>query len=247
MMDLEVQEALSLADVVLPSLDAVSPDIFQKVDQSDQSIKIENIISGLIDFRKHYPKVQLWLEILMVKGVNDDFDEIQRLKEVIALIQPHQVNVGTVTRPPAYAQTEPISESRLLEIQNFLWPESILPSFAESHRLLSEDECEGASVGGGFSHRGFLWGSPSPVDGAPPFDGRCLPLDELQVLKEDKAITFQRVLDTLKRRPCPFEELKLSAKGISEESFKNQLDLWITQGLIREVKKENKTFLIYCF
>ncbi|MBI1884179.1 MAG: radical SAM protein [Chlamydiae bacterium] len=135
----DVQKDLALADIVLPSLDAVSPEVFKKVDQPCSGIEVESIISGMIDFRQKYAEIQFWLEILMVSGVNDSPEEIHLLKKVIDRIKPHQVHVGTVTRPPAYPEAKPLSQERLREIQafivpsgqQFLWPVSLFSDAQE--------------------------------------------------------------------------------------------------------------------
>jgi wyosine [tRNA(Phe)-imidazoG37] synthetase (radical SAM superfamily) len=75
----EVREDLLQADVVLPSLDAVSPEIFMKINRSHKKLSIERVIEGMIEFRKIY-KGQIWLEILFCKGVNDTSEELQKMK-----------------------------------------------------------------------------------------------------------------------------------------------------------------------
>jgi wyosine [tRNA(Phe)-imidazoG37] synthetase (radical SAM superfamily) len=49
-----VREDLSEADVVLPSLDAITPALFEYINRPHPSLGIEDIISGLIQFRKQY-------------------------------------------------------------------------------------------------------------------------------------------------------------------------------------------------
>ena len=66
----KVRRDLSEADVVLPSLDAVTPAFFEYINRPHTSLRIEGIISGLIQFRKQY-RGQIWLEILFCRGVND--------------------------------------------------------------------------------------------------------------------------------------------------------------------------------
>jgi len=66
----EVRSDLSEADLVLPSLDAITPALFEYINRPALSLKIEEIISGLIQFRKQY-RGQIWLEVLFCRGVND--------------------------------------------------------------------------------------------------------------------------------------------------------------------------------
>lgn len=118
--DPQVREALSHADMVLPSLDAAGQRIYEKVDQPLSGYAIDEIISGMIAFRRDYPHVLFRLEVLIVEGVNDGDDEIPRIRSAIETIQPHSVDVCTVTRPPAYTGVRPVDPVRLERIRTVL-------------------------------------------------------------------------------------------------------------------------------
>lgn len=115
----DVRYDLLAADVVLPSLDAVSKDVFEKIDRPHPQLRIESIIDGLIAFRTEY-KGQIWLEIMLAKGYNDHDEEIQKLKEVLVQIRPDKIQLNTVIRPPSEKGVEPVSSSRMKEIQAIL-------------------------------------------------------------------------------------------------------------------------------
>jgi wyosine [tRNA(Phe)-imidazoG37] synthetase (radical SAM superfamily) len=66
----DVKEALLRADVILPSLDTVSPSLFTSLNRPHPALNVKKIIQGLIDFRKLFTG-QIWLEILFCRGVND--------------------------------------------------------------------------------------------------------------------------------------------------------------------------------
>lgn len=126
----EVQQALALADIVLPSLDAATPDVFQKIDHPLPWLGIDSIVLGMIEFREKHPNVKFWLEILFIEGVNDGETHLQCLKKTIDLIRPHHVHIVTATRPVAYPEAQPVSQEKLREIRQYLWPypEPHLPS-----------------------------------------------------------------------------------------------------------------------
>ncbi|MCX6076556.1 MAG: radical SAM protein [Campylobacterales bacterium] len=88
-------------DQVKLSLDAISSDIFKKIDRPHESIKIENIVQKVQEFSKAY-KGKLFIEILFVHGLNDTKEEVQKLNEVLLNIQCARVDLGTIDRPPAY-------------------------------------------------------------------------------------------------------------------------------------------------
>jgi wyosine [tRNA(Phe)-imidazoG37] synthetase (radical SAM superfamily) len=115
----EVRRDLSEADVVLPSLDAITPALFEYINRLHPSLRIEEIISGLIQFRKQY-RGQIWLEVVFCRGINDDKEEIERLKGVIERIQPDRVQLNTPVRPPAEEFAYPLTTTQLEEIRKKL-------------------------------------------------------------------------------------------------------------------------------
>lgn len=115
----EVRMDLSEADVVLPSLDAITPTLFEYINRPHPSLRIEEIISGLIQFRKQY-QGQIWLEILFCRGVNDGKEEIKKLKEVIDKIEPDRIQLNTTVRPPAEEFSYPLTTTQLEEIRKKL-------------------------------------------------------------------------------------------------------------------------------
>lgn len=115
----DVRYDLLAADVVLPSLDAVSQDVFEKVDRSHPQLRIDTIIQGLIEFRDEY-KGQIWLEIMLVKGYNDRDEDIRRIQDVLSRFRPDKIQLNTVVRPPSVQGVQPISTSRMKEIQTIL-------------------------------------------------------------------------------------------------------------------------------
>ena len=116
--DEEVQQDLLRADVVLPSMDAVSPDVFSKINRPQESFSAEKVIRGLIDFRKIY-QGQIWLEILFCKGLNDGRDELQKMKEAVEEIHPDLIHLNTVVRPPSEGWAGPLNQEELEEIKVF--------------------------------------------------------------------------------------------------------------------------------
>jgi len=113
----EVRNELLAADLVLPSLDAVTPFIFEAINRPHPSLRVGDIISGLVQFRKQFRR-QIWLEILFCRGVNDDKEEIGKLKEAVEKIQPDRVQLNTAARPPAEDFAFPLTLTQLEEIKN---------------------------------------------------------------------------------------------------------------------------------
>ena len=88
-------------DQVKLSLDAVSRDVFRKIDRPHESIDITQIIQKVIKFAQEYTG-KLFIEILFVHELNNTKEEIQKLNDVLLSIKATRVDIGTIDRPPAY-------------------------------------------------------------------------------------------------------------------------------------------------
>jgi wyosine [tRNA(Phe)-imidazoG37] synthetase (radical SAM superfamily) len=132
----EVREALLAADVVMPSLDAVTPAVFQTINRPLPSLEIEQIIQGLEQFRQEY-RGQIWLEILLCRGVNDSAEEIERMQEAIRIIRPDKVQLNTVVRPGVEDYAAALTPDRMAEIKKALGADTeIIAEFAgDRHRM----------------------------------------------------------------------------------------------------------------
>ncbi len=113
--DDEVREALQPADIVVPSLDAVRAESFSKVDRPARGLTVEAIINGLRDFSRAY-RGRLWLEILLVRDINDADADIDALLPVLTTLRLDRIQLNTVVRPPADPGARPVAEARLAEI-----------------------------------------------------------------------------------------------------------------------------------
>jgi wyosine [tRNA(Phe)-imidazoG37] synthetase (radical SAM superfamily) len=135
----EVRQALRAADVVMPSLDAVTPSVFQTVNRPLPFLAFEQIIEGLAAFRKEY-KGRIWLEILLCRGVNDSGEEIERMQEAIRIIRPDKVQLNTVVRPGVEDYAAALSPGRMEEIKEALGADAeIIAEFAgDRHRMPQE-------------------------------------------------------------------------------------------------------------
>lgn len=112
-----VQKELLKADVVLPTLCTTAQKIFERINRPFHDIKITDIITGMISFRKIYEN-KIWLEIMLVKGINDSVSEIQALKEVVNKIQPDKIHLNTVVRPPSEKHALPLSYEELEKVRS---------------------------------------------------------------------------------------------------------------------------------
>ena len=109
-----VSRACLLFDKVKFSLDAVSGDVFKKIDRPVKGVDLEKILSGIYAFSADFTG-ELYAEILFVKGVNDDLEEVKKMAKFLSLMRLKRLDIGTIDRPPAY-RVDGISKEKLEEI-----------------------------------------------------------------------------------------------------------------------------------
>jgi wyosine [tRNA(Phe)-imidazoG37] synthetase (radical SAM superfamily) len=96
----EVLKDIEKIDLVLPSLDAVSKSVFEKLNKPFKSLSSELVVEGIKKLSLLGNKI--WVETLFARGVNDSEEEIEKIGKVIHEVKPDKWQLNTVARPPAY-------------------------------------------------------------------------------------------------------------------------------------------------
>lgn len=116
-----VRQALRGVDLLIPSLDAATPEVFQQVNCPYPDLALGQIIEGIAEARRQCPG-ETWLEIMLVAGVNDSPEGLEALREAVGCIQPHRIQINTVVRPPAERRAGAVTAERLAEARELLGP-----------------------------------------------------------------------------------------------------------------------------
>ncbi len=116
--DKAVREDLLEADVVLPSLDAAEEHAFRRINRPWHKLNIPEYINGLVDFRKEYGG-QIWLEVLVIPGLNDTPENLQALREAFLKIRPDEIQLNTLDRPGTVENIRAATRKELQEIVDF--------------------------------------------------------------------------------------------------------------------------------
>lgn len=117
-LDKDVRNAIKDANVVLPSLDAATENVFKKINRPQKDLKIDKYIQGLIEFKKEF-KGNIWLEIFILPDYNDSDDELNELKKAILKINPHSVQLNTLDRPGVIPNLRGATRSELQKILDY--------------------------------------------------------------------------------------------------------------------------------
>lgn len=195
----DVRRDLREADVVLPSLDCVTTEMFHKLNRPHPKLALGSIVQGLKIFREEY-RGQIWLEILLVKGFNDSDEEVSLMKEVVREIKPDKIQLNTVVRPPSESWVQPVDEERMKEIQRMLGDRAeIIGTFAPEVR----ESKQGIGVGEilALLRRRAM----TPADLA---DALCVPtqhiLSVLEVLEQNALVVPYRFQNKTYYRPVEY-------------------------------------------
>jgi wyosine [tRNA(Phe)-imidazoG37] synthetase (radical SAM superfamily) len=119
--DPEVRNELKAANLLVPTLEAAEQGLFEQINRPAPGTLIIEIIVGLIAMRD-IMQGEMWLEILLVEGLNDHDEVLSLLAKAVARIRPHKVQLHTVERPPAETRSRPLSETRLRDIADIYFP-----------------------------------------------------------------------------------------------------------------------------
>ncbi len=110
----------SRVDLLVPSLDAISQDIFEQINCPAAGIKASEIVEKLTKFQKGFAG-KMWLEIFLVAGVNDTDEELAKLVDAVHKIKPDRVQLNTLDRPGTQAWVQAVPYKRLQEIATLDW------------------------------------------------------------------------------------------------------------------------------
>lgn len=114
-----IREDLMEADLVIPSLDTVTQEIFEMVNRPHPSLKIDEVITGIDSFSQEF-NGKVWLEIMVVKGINDSLEEIEKAAQIIKQMNLEKIQLNTVVRPPAEEFARPLTREYLKNIKTVL-------------------------------------------------------------------------------------------------------------------------------
>lgn len=110
--DPDVRHAVMNADVLLPSLDAGTESTFQKVNRPVHGLDLKVVVDGLVRARQEF-QGEFWLEVVLVKDLNDTQAELHEMAEIIKKIDPDKVQINTVERPSRSGEVFAVSQDTL--------------------------------------------------------------------------------------------------------------------------------------
>nr|CBX29729.1 hypothetical protein N47_F14240 [uncultured Desulfobacterium sp.] len=107
------------ADIVKVSIDAGSDDTFVRINRPHHALRLSKITDGLIELRKKYNK-ELWIEVFLVNNLNNNPEELKKIKDLINLIKPARVHLNTLDRPGTESWVEAAQQAVLTDVAKYL-------------------------------------------------------------------------------------------------------------------------------
>ncbi len=114
----EVRSDVAKADVILPSLDAGREETLRRVNRPRSGLTLDLLVAGLKALRREFAG-QIWLEVMLLRGLNDGEEELTALKGLLGDIAPDKVQLNTAVRPVAEETAQPLSREEMEEIAVF--------------------------------------------------------------------------------------------------------------------------------
>lgn len=115
----EVRQELIAADAVLPTLDAGTAELYRQINRPHPEITFERLVEGLVAFREEY-QGKLWVEVMLVRGLNDTPQALWDIAKVLQRIRPDAVHINLPTRPPAETWVQPPTDEGLMQAMAIL-------------------------------------------------------------------------------------------------------------------------------
>lgn len=119
------RDQINQIDLIVPSLDAASEEVFRKLNRPHPDLDCKDVISGLVSLRHEYPG-EICMEVFIVPGLNDTDEELAAIKKALEKINPDRIQLGTLDRPGAEAWVKEAAPNRMLEIAEQLGCEAEL-------------------------------------------------------------------------------------------------------------------------
>jgi wyosine [tRNA(Phe)-imidazoG37] synthetase (radical SAM superfamily) len=227
MTDAQVCAELARADMVLPSLDSLVTEEFLRVNRGHPGLDPKAVADGILSFRRETAEsgtgsqTKLYLEVLLVAGVNDSLRNLELLTAYCNELQPDRVDVTTLSRPGTEAWAKPVDAATLALWRAALSPCAVpqpqAPRKEPAKEKAGEHHEDRAGLAGRAEKRQEQAGGMS--------------------LAEASARIQAAILASVARRPQTMAQLA-SALLADAKTVEHALSELLAQGLAEEVRRE---------
>ena len=107
-----VRNDLGRADWVSLKIDAVSQNIWRRINRPHRYLKLNEILQGILKFSRTF-RGELTTETMLIQDFNDNLEETEKISGFIAKINPSISYIAIPTRPPAEKYVEHPTEQAI--------------------------------------------------------------------------------------------------------------------------------------
>ncbi|MEJ2637163.1 MAG: radical SAM protein [Calditrichia bacterium] len=115
----DVRKELLQADWISVKIDSVTETVWRKVNRPHHTLHLQDILDGIRNFAGQF-KGELATETMMIRGVNDDTQELEQISGFLAQIEPSAAYLAIPTRPPAESYAVAPTEEKINQAFNIL-------------------------------------------------------------------------------------------------------------------------------
>ena len=122
----DVRQALAGADAVMPTLDAGDEELYRQINRPHPSLTFEQHAAGIEAFARMEHRGKLWVEVMLVSGLNDNEPALNKLADILSRIQPDRIDLTLPIRGSAERWVQPPYSDGQMRAQAILGPNAHL-------------------------------------------------------------------------------------------------------------------------
>ena len=120
----DVRDDLCKADWVSFKIDAISEDIWRRVNRPHKSLQLDKVFQGIIEFSRTFVG-ELATETMLIQDINDNEEEMEKIANFIAGLKDTKSYISIPTRPPAEKWVRSASEHTINSAYQFFREKAI--------------------------------------------------------------------------------------------------------------------------
>lgn len=120
--DKNLMKELEYIDLIVPTLNTLTQDIFEKIVRPDYRTSVEEIRKGFINLNKSNYKGKIWIEIFILENVNDSDKNFVDIANFLKSenIRYDKIQLNTIDRVGAERDLKAISFEKILRAKKIL-------------------------------------------------------------------------------------------------------------------------------
>ena len=118
----QVRKELEYIDLIVPTLNTLKQDIFEKIVRPDYKTSVEEIKKGFINLNSSNYKGKIWIEIFILENINDSEENFIEIANFLNSenIRYDKIQLNTIDRVGAERDLKAISFDKILKAKRIL-------------------------------------------------------------------------------------------------------------------------------